>query len=179
MPRLPQVLSTVDLPLAELAAARLDGELYSIGSAFSPIDEVETPVHRARALRAGTNSRIIAEQSCAAWVWGALATLPSHLEYCVAIGARVAHSNSSWFSIREVVIDDAEIVDVDGMLVTSPLRTAVDLARWSEEFDHTRSRVISGLMLIGAFGLSDCIEQLERRKSLPNKKRALERLSRC
>lgn len=177
--RLPLVLSDLDLPLAELAAARLDGELYRVGSSFAPVDEIESPHHRARALRVGRGSRLIAEQLTAAWVWGARSAIPARLEFCVAIGARVTHSSVGWFTIREVVIGDSDIVDIDGMPVTSPLRTAIDVARWSESFDLDEVRVIRALMRVGGFGRSDCLEQLETRKSLPNKKRAIERLSRC
>jgi hypothetical protein len=177
--RLPIVLTTLDLPLAELAAARLDGELYSVGLGFAPVDEIESPQHRARALRVGRGSRLIAEQLSAAWVWGARSVIPTRLEYCVATGARVTHSSAGWLSIREVVINDSEIVDLDGMLVTSPLRTAIDVARWSEHFEHDDARVIRALMQLGGFGLSDCLTRLDSRKSLPNKNRAIDRLSRC
>jgi hypothetical protein len=177
--RLPLVLSTTDLPLAELGAARLDGDLYAVGPSFAPVDEIESPLHRACALRANAPPRLIAEQSCAAWIWGARTALPAHLEFCVPTGARVTHSNAGWYSVREVVIDDHEILNIGGMPVTSPIRTVLDVARWSEQFGLVEVHAIRALMRIGGFVASDCVDQFESRKSLPGKKRAIDRLSRC
>ena len=47
MARLPPVLDTHDLPLAELCAARLDGELFAIDDGWAPLDEPDLPAFRA------------------------------------------------------------------------------------------------------------------------------------
>ena len=47
MARLPMVLGTDDLPIAELCAARLDGELFAIDDGWAPVDEPDLPAFRA------------------------------------------------------------------------------------------------------------------------------------
>ena len=173
--RLPSVLSAHDLPAPELYAARLDGDLFAIDACFCPVDEIEQPRHRAAALRADLSERLAAEQLSAAWVWGALDAPPAHHQFCVATGARVSHSPARWMTLREVVIDDAEIVDLDGALVTSPTRTVVDLARFAVAFDPL---VIRHLVGSGA-SLAAAREAVGSRRNLPNKHLALDRLARC
>ena len=177
--RLPPVLSPDDLPAAELYAARLDGDVFGLGDCFAPVDEVEQPSHRAAATHAGLSDRLIAEQLSAAWVWGALDVAPRHRQFCVATGARVSHSPARWMTLREVVIDSDEIVDLLGNAVTSPLRTVVDLVRFSEAFGSVESRAVQRLVLGSHVSLAEASESIERRRNLPNKRRALARLRLC
>lgn len=172
-PRLPPVLSAIDLPEAELLAALHDGEVFRVDGCFTPIDEIEQPHHRARALHAGLSERLIAEQLSAAWIWGALDAPPAHHQLCVAMGARVGHARPPWMTVREVVVEPHEIASLDGFLVTTRVRTAVDLARFSAHFGEKQARVIQALDV----SIADCIDDLERRHKLPNKRQAIERLS--
>lgn len=175
--QLPCVLSSVDLPLAELTAARLDGELFGIDRCFSPVDEIEQPLHRVRALRAGIHDRLIAEQLTAAWVWGALTDPPAHHQFCAALASRVSRTAVGWRTVREVVVDPAELATIGGMQVTMPLRTTVDIARFSTRFSDTEARAISGLLLMARLSVNDAMRHIEGRRNLPNKKRALARLA--
>lgn len=172
MTRLPCVLSPTDLPLPELLSARLDGELFAVGGCFSPVDEIEGSVHRALALTATSPKRVIAERGTAAWLWGALATAPVPHELCVPKGAR-RHVSGDWHRVREVVIRPHELTTVAGMPVTTPLRTALDLARWSRWCD---SRVLRSLALTGGFTLAECVAELGRTRNLPGRRRALARV---
>ncbi len=174
--RLPIVLSEHDLPLAELAAARLDGELFRVDDCFAPVDEIEQTSHRAAALNAIVPERLIAEQHTAAWLWGALDTPPAHHELCVAVGARTRSPTVNWMRVREVVIEPTEIAAVDGMLLTSPLRTTVDLARFSIEFGEAEELIVIRLMMQFGFGVAACVDDMHCRRNLPNKRRAIERL---
>lgn len=174
---LPLVLSGRDLPLPELNAARLDGELFALGAGFAPVDELESPRHRATALRAGLHERLIAEQHTAAWVWGALAAAPSPHEFCSTLHARVGHLSTRWLTVREVVIEPSEIEVIAGLAVTVPLRTAVDLTRFSRVFGVAEASVVRQLGSLGGFGIDDCIAELDRRRNLPHKRQAFLRLS--
>ncbi|CAN5199608.1 hypothetical protein BH11ACT5_BH11ACT5_07550 [soil metagenome] len=173
--RLPRVLSPDDLPAAELYAARLDGQLFAVGTCFAPVDEIEQPRHRASALLSGLGSKLIAEQLSAAWVWGALDSPPTPLQFCVATGSRVSHSPARWMTVREVVIDPDELVDLGGPLVTDPTRTLVDLARFGAAFDFGVAR---RLIAAGA-SVERALASVVARRNLPNKKTTLGRLSRC
>jgi len=169
--RLPSVLSESDLPLPELCAARLDGELFRVDHAFTPVDEIEQPRHRAHALRAGLSERLIAEQLSAAWIWGAVDAPPSPHQFCVALDARVGRARPPWMLVREVVIDEHDVVEFGSALVTSRLRTAVDLARFATSFDPAVVRRLG-------VDPGEAVAEIERRRNLPGKKRALARLSR-
>jgi hypothetical protein len=176
--RLPSVLSAYDLPIAELSAARLDGELFRIDDCFAPVDEIEQPQHRAKALRAGLPDRLIAEQRSAAWIWGALDAPPTTHELCAAIGARTRSPSVSWMKLREVVIEPQEITTIDGMQLTTPLRTVVDLARFSARFGEAEELMVAWLMRHHGFTVADCLDDMNRRRNLPNKRKAIARLGR-
>lgn len=171
-PRLAPVLSEHDLPTAELRAAALDGELFALEGCWVPIDEPDRASQRAGSLAAQLPGRVIVEQHSAAWVWGVLDDPPRPHELCTAIGARV-RTGEGWPAPREVVIDDDETVVVGGIRVTTPLRTLVDLARFSVEFDEQLAR---GLLALGGIQLDAVIAAIGSRRNLPGKHVALERL---
>lgn len=175
-PRLPPVLSCSDLPEAELHAAKLDGEVFAVGECFSPVDEVIGPAHRARSLAAVLPARMIAEQHTAAWVFGATDVPPPRPELCTDIDARARPASLAVLAVREVVIESSEFCWMGGMRVTTPLRTALDLARFSARFGPGERKAIAMLARLGRFGLADCIEAIESRRNLPLKHRALPRL---
>jgi len=177
-PRLPPVLSPADLPLAELLAARLDGELFGVGTAFAPVDELERPLHRAASL-AGANPRLIAEQRTAAWIWGALAEPPARHEFCSTLTERVAHPTSRWLTVREVVLDVDDIATLADRQVTTPLRTCADLARFSTTFGEQERSIVHTLASAHGFGMPELRSVLDRRRNLPHKALAADRLGTC
>ena len=176
MSRLPAVLFHSDLPEAELHAAKLDGELYPVDRCFSPVDEIDWLWNRARALTLTVPARLIAEQRTAAWIYGAFSRAPRQHQFCADISARVRPPALVAITVREVVIDASELVHFAGLLVTTPLRTVVDLARSSVNFTNDDLRAVGDLMRIGRFGIEECRAVLDRRRNLPHKRLALERI---
>ena len=177
MTRLSPVLTTDDLPLSELHAARLDGELFPLGSCFCPIDEPEFAELRAETISRQWPDRLIAEQRSAAWVLGVLQFPPERHELCADIAARARPASLHGVTVREVVIDEDEIVRIGGLDVTNPLRTLVDLARFSDTFSDAEREVCAALVRLGGITLDDCARALDRRRHLPNKRIAWKRLS--
>ena len=183
--RLPPVLSTADLPSAELWAAKLDGQLFQVGDGFAPGDEIVQATHRALAVHFvgapadGVDSRLIAEQRSAAWIWGALDVAPVHQQLCVVSNSRAGRDLPRSVSVREVVIRGSEISLVGGLRVTTPLRTILDLARFSEAFESTDIYTVSRLMRQTGINFEQCEADVNGRRNLPGKRRALQRLSRC
>jgi len=173
---LPTVLTTLDMPAAELGGMRLDGEVYPLAEGWCSVDVLETPAHRARAVRGLRSERLIAELGTAAWVWGATPVLPRLVEFCVDLGARARLRISPLVRVRELVLDPGDRVDLDGGAVTSRVRTAVDLARFREPFSDDDAASIVELARQGGFGLAECRELMDRRRNLPEKRRALARL---
>jgi hypothetical protein len=176
MSRLPSVLFHSDLPEAELHAAKLDGEVYCVDRCFSPVDEIEGQLGRARSLVLSVPGTLIAEQRTAAWVHGALRDPPLRHQFCTDITARMRPPALVAITVREVVIEDRDLLDLAGLRITTPLRTVVDLARNIVEFDDDELSTIGDLMRIGRFGAAECRALLDRRRNLPNKRLALERI---
>lgn len=167
------ILGDTDLPWAELQAARLDGEVYDLGGAFCPIDEPESPRHRARAALDHRSRRLIAELATAAWVWGA-APQPERLQFAVAPDARAHLSPDQHATVREIVYSPADVVEFDGVKVTTPIRTAVDLARFEQPFEPG---TVAQLAAIAEFTLADCLGVLTSRSGIPFKNRAIRNLT--
>jgi hypothetical protein len=174
---LPPVLTARDLPATELGGMRLDGEVYALADGWCLIDEFEGPGHRASAVRGERSDRLIAELGTAAWVWGVTPTLPRLVEFCVDLGARARLRISPIVRVRELVLDPGDRVELVGGAVTSRLRTAVELARFRDDLSDEDAASIVGLARQGDFGVDECRELMDRRRNLPEKRRALSRLS--
>lgn len=173
---LPSVLSRRDLPLAELHAARLDGELFAIDDCFGPVDVAEQAELRAASLSAVLPPRLIAEQRSAAWVLGSLLAPPARHQLCVDTRARYRCAAAPRFAVREVVLEDGETVVIGGLRVTTPLRTALDLARFCDPFGDDEARIVAALGAAGRFGADEAVADLGRRRHLSGKVRAAGRL---
>ena len=177
MTRLAAVLSHRDLPVAELCAARLDGELFRLDGCFCPVDEIEQSRHRGAALAALLPDRLIAEQCTAAWLWGVIDQAPAQHQFCASLGARVRPPAMMRIAVREVVIDDVSTVMIGGMRVTTMLRTVIDLARFSPHFGAKEVTMLRGLMALGKLDIEACRNDINSRRNLPGKKRAMARIT--
>jgi hypothetical protein len=177
MARLPSALGVRDLPLSELYAARLDGELWPLGAGFVPVDEPDSAELRARSLAVDLPPRLIAELSTAAWVWGAIPFPPLPLELCAAATARRRAVGVARWRVREVVFGDAEVVPLGGIRVTTPLRTAVDLLRTDDAFSEQARRAVAALVTRDGADPAACRTHLLGRRNLPQRRRALRRLA--
>lgn len=172
--RLAPVLSVHDLPLPELRAMMLDGELVAVDDAFAPIDQPSGPAQRAASVAMYCQQRFIAEQRTAAWIWGATVDPPSRHELCVSIGARARTNHPGRLHVREVVITAEETVILGAARVTTPMRTVLDLARFQDPFD---ADLVRSLIQVSHLTVGACIAELRDRRNLPQKKLALARLS--
>ena len=177
MSRLPAVLSHHEFPAAELDALRLDGEVYRVDDCVVPVDEISTPELRATVLSGKLSDRLIAEQHSAAWVWGAVAEPPVPHEACSSITARTRPVLGPSLRIREVVVSPVDTTTMSGLILTTPMRTAIDLARFVAEWTDSEARIATGLMRVGGFNAVDCAKAINSRRNLPNKRMALERLA--
>jgi hypothetical protein len=175
MARLPPVLGIDDLPLAELCAARLDGEVVALAGGWVPIDEPDLPSLRARALAGGTGPLII-ERLSAAWVHGAVVTVPSVAQFCLPNHARAAVASEIGRQVREVGIDADEIVEVGGCPCTTPLRTAFDLLRDHTTDDRLAVDAVAALVEMGAIDAAGVRRRLEASGRMPHKRLAFARL---
>lgn len=176
MARLPAVLGTLDLPLPELCAARLDGELFVLGGGWCPVDEPDLPSLRAAAVAPLGRGPLIVERRSAAWVHGALPAPPAVSEYCVPYADRSTARQHPACVVREVAIDDDDVTSVGGIRCTTLLRTAYDLLRDARTSDDEASEIV-GALLGADRGLAEALrERIRAAHRLPHKSRALARL---
>ena len=173
MARLPDILSTRDLPYSELCAARLDGELYRLDDTFSPVDGLDQPRLRALSVGSWAPAGLIAERRTAAWIYGALDDAPLRHQFCVDTAARVRPDRSLRFAVREVVLGAGDIVQIDGVRLTAPIRTVIDLARIRDDRADDIPELISRLAAGWRLTVEQCRELLDRRRNLPGKREAL------
>ncbi|MBT2499863.1 hypothetical protein J7E25_12255 [Agromyces sp. ISL-38] len=179
MARLPMVLGTDDLPLAELCAARIDGELVAIDDGWSPIDEPDLPALRAAVVALRAPRALVIERLSAAWVYGGLHTPPAIAQFCVPHRSRIAVISDHRSIVREVTINEADIVDFGPSRCTTVARTAFDLLRDAALTDDASESVVATLFADRP-GLADEVAlRFDEARRMPHKLRALERLDRA
>lgn len=176
MARLPTVLGTHDLPLAELCAARIDGELVAIDEGWAPVDEPDLPSFRAAVVALRVPRALIIERRSAAWVHGALDTPPAIAEFCVPHHERIAVISDLRTRVREVTLGDGDIVDYGGVRCTSAPRTTFDLLRDPAPVEGDTVAIVARLV----DGRPDLTEAVRRRldasRRMPHRALAVDRL---
>ena len=179
MARLPSVLDTRDLPLAELCAARLDGELFAVDDGWAPLDEPDLPAFRAAVTALRAPRSLVIERMSAAWVHGAIAAPPAVAQFCVPLSARLAVIGDHRALVREVRIDDDEIVRFGEVPCTTPTRTAFDLLRDPVLDEHAILDAVAALVTSHP-GLAGAVrDRLAGVPRMPHKATALARLDRA
>jgi hypothetical protein len=157
------------LSLAELTAARLDGDVVELGDAYIPADAVETRALRAGSLAALLGDTLAATHLTAAWVHGALPSPPARHTVQRAVARRLHRMPSRHLVYRDLAVDPADLALIGGVRVTTPLRTLIDLARVDDD-DHGRA---ARLVADDDTGLvAAAIERLEG-GALPHKRAAV------
>jgi len=167
----------IDLPDPERQAMRLDGELYRLADGYVSIAVPDVPASRAAALLAHRPRRLIAARRTAAWIWGALPTAPARGEYLVDLAARWRPAPSEGLDVIESVLHAGDVTDLGGAMVTSPLRTAIDLARFRSPFTTADGDAVRELASIGGFGYDDALHVMDRGRNLAGKQLAATRLA--
>jgi hypothetical protein len=137
--RLPSVLLPGDLPLAELCAARLDGELVAIDEGFLVADLPLGPPERAAALRSMLPPPAVADRLTAAWVHGALRDPPRLHSASIDRRRRIRPPSTPRLRCHEVLLGPEDAALLGGTAVTTPVRTLIDLARSDGGADVLRS----------------------------------------
>ena len=166
---------------AELQAMRLEGLVrLVIGDSYLRSDFTEDPATRARAAVRGVprtiRSRVALGRTCAAWVYGCarppalISLVTDHRRRTTALppfAAAVMH---------QVALGPFDVNLVGGVSVTTPLRTALDVAVHGDDAD-----AVAVLRAIGGAPELDCplrlVEAaLVNTPRVPGKTRALTRL---
>lgn len=134
------------LSLAELTAARLDGDLVDVGEAFMPTDAVETVGLRAASLRRLVPATVAVTRVSAAWVHGAWSSPPAR-HSVQRVGAVRAHLRDPRLHYRDLAVPACDLTSIGGLAVTSPARTLADLARDHCRGDTEAASVIDAMVM--------------------------------
>lgn len=162
------------LSLAELSAARLDGDVVELGDAYIPADAVETPALRAGSLRDILGVTLAATHLSAAWIHGATPQPPTRHTVQRAVERRLHHVMGRRFVYRDVAVADDDLLLLGGVLVTTAVRTLADLAR----VDDTAHREAMLSLAAERPGLArDAARWLDEHRPLPRCRPAMAVLS--
>jgi hypothetical protein len=177
MPRIPAVLTPGTLPLAELAAARLDGELFAVDEVWICADEPDGRELRAAALAAllptsGATAHLVMMGLTAAWLHGAIDAPPWRHEVCMRLVERARLHLPRRFMLHERSLAGADECRVGPLRVTTPVRTAFDLARRGALADTERAAFDA---LVSAYGIRP--DDLADGVRLPGGRLAMQRVA--
>jgi AbiEi antitoxin C-terminal domain len=173
MTRLPSVLLPGHLPLAELCAARLDGEVVALDEGFLLADLPLGPPERGAALLAVLPTGTVADRTSAAWVHGAVTDAPRVHSASIDRRNRLHPPMLARVRFHEVRLTDEDVVVLGGCPVTTPERTLIDLARTR---DASGDGLLRALAAVTATPLARVLERLEDGAPVAGRRIALERL---
>ncbi|MCS5496877.1 hypothetical protein NY547_06465 [Cnuibacter physcomitrellae] len=163
------------MPRAELMAARIDGDVRSIGSSHLPTDVPSTPELRAAALGLIVPRGVVVEGRAAAWVHGVLPA-PSCIVAGRPVSIRPTRGPSS-LVIRQVTYPDDDVTHVGTTAVTSAVRTALDLARQESAFDLRLATSVATLLSRAGIDPARARTAVSGRTGMPYRLLVLDRLT--
>jgi len=135
------------LPMVELLALCLDGQVYRVGDAFASADTPDGPELRAHAFARTAPAWAVADRGTAAWIHGARSSPPPVPQVCVPPshrgGGMLARLDAAY---RPLPGDDT--LTFAGMRVTTPLRTAHDLLCTPGRFTDADALEIRHLLVL-------------------------------
>lgn len=134
----------------------------------------ETPSVRAAALAPWFDERRIACCLTAAWIWGAIRSPGSLLEFALDSG-RPLIGEQGGVRLNQFRLEAGDVAELGGFAVTSPARTAYDLLR-REAWCEPQRLAVRVLLAFDPEVLGALRERLELR-SRPHDKRVLGRLA--
>ncbi len=161
------------LSQAELCAACLDGDLVDLGEAYIPADAVETPGLRAGSLTGILGDSLAATHLTAAWIHGAWPAPPARHTVQRAVARRLHRVPDRRLVYRDLTVDEADLLRIGGVWVTTPTRTLADLSRVDDK-PHVRA---ARLLAEAQPGLADqAIWWLDAHPTLPRRRAGIELL---
>ena len=148
------------LPLAELFALVLDGQLYRVGDSFATSDTPDTPALRAHAFAALRPGRTVADRGSAAWIHGTRSVPPLRPQVCIDRASR--GRVPSGFDAHQHALDRGDAVELSGVRVTAPLRTAMDLVLTLPSFGPPDALEVRHLLAIARASPAELGDRLAR-----------------
>ncbi|PZU46169.1 MAG: SAM-dependent methyltransferase [Microbacterium sp.] len=160
---------------AELASARLDGDVVELGDAFMPADAVETRELRAASLRPLIPECLALTRESAAWVHGALGPAPARHTVQRASAIRPAKVIDARLVYRDQQLEPGGAERISGVWVTTPERTLADLV-CAELAGDSAGAAIAALAAWRPGLSTEALQVLERGTAVHHKRAAMARL---
>lgn len=158
---------------AELMSARLDGDVVEIGEAYMPADAVETAEIRAGSLRDLAGENLAFTHESAAWVYGALDDPPKRHSIQRYAPTRPHHILDARVRYRDVRLPAADARAVAGVIVSTPVRTVIDLLRDRVIRDGASTATVEALLRGDTTLAAAAIEWSLHSAPLPHKRAAV------
>lgn len=133
--------------MVELLALCLDGHLYRVGDAFATVETPDGPELRAHAFALSAPGWTVADRGSAAWIHGTRASPPPVPQVCVPPNRR-GRVSSPMVDACHRILKPEEAVLLGPTRVTTPLRTAVDLASMPGRFDSANALEVRHLLAL-------------------------------
>ena len=163
-----------DFSVAERWALVRDGHAVVTEGIICPLDTPPGPGLRLDAHLCTDRDDAVAIEQSALWVLGAIRSVPKELHIAGLDGARL-YVGSSDVHARELNIQRTDCVAYGKRLVTSPARTAADIARYSPN-DKTALAELTALSEKTPYDCRSALAIVGRTVHLPFARRARERL---
>lgn len=165
------------LSLAELCAARLDGDVIELGEGFTPADSIDSAAWRAASITAVLPHRdaFAFVGPSAAWVHGAGDAAPNRHHVRRIAHRRLRFQSTPRLTVHDTVLDSEHLTQIAGVAVSSPGRTLFDLARAANRDPHCE-RWAWLLSEHAPDSVNDAMTHLEAWRGQPGVRRARELL---
>ena len=145
---MPAVIDADGFSTAERCALRLDGDCFDLGLTVASVGGWIDAAARAASLRSAVARHgLVVGTWTAAWVHGAWPALPNPLR--LGVDRRDGRRTRALaVPPREAVFAEGDVLTLDGVRVTSPLKTAFDLLRLHDRDDPRTERVARDLLAL-------------------------------
>jgi hypothetical protein len=132
-PFLHRDLEEVGLSRADLRSALACGDVVRVfDRVYQAADTADTLESRVAAAKLAVPQHAVISDETAAWIWGADVHRPSERHRFVphwVVPHGESRSRVDGISCRQALLSPDDVVEVDGLAVTRPVRTAADLLR--------------------------------------------------
>lgn len=176
-----QTLSWLQLTPSEQSAMALDGDLWRCGTTLVEPDSPDDALNRLRLASVGCPPNVALVRLSAAWVWHTFEVLPQRVSVSSIDRTRLTSHTNGQFVACDLRFADGDLVRDQSRYVTSPARTATDIARYETTLKEEEILALLRRLLRvheRVFGTSEAlIERIDRSRNLPYKSRCLSRLN--
>jgi hypothetical protein len=168
---LPDIFSVDSFNIAELHACVRDGEMFALDTDFILSDSPDDAVSRVRVVCRPVDPRFVATGWSAAWIHHAIAAAPARHTVALRDGLRLGFGPQLHYDLSQMAFESEDVTGSSGQFVTTPLRTAIDLARFEPDSDLLVP-VLAMLLAQAGAKMTDITAVIERGRNLPHKQRA-------